>query len=76
MAAIVYAQTEKSTATVAISQRYVLFTGTYLSSTGAGAVSLQGVFKLDVSTGRTWEYVEGFDSQKKLVTRWAPISEP
>jgi hypothetical protein len=60
----------------AINGNYALSSGQFTAIGKAGTTStLQGVFKIDTVTGRTWLYDNLQDDQGKIHTGWRLISE-
>jgi hypothetical protein len=56
--------------------RFQLFQGSFYASGSAGAVHLEGVFRIDSETGKTWIYEQQSVSGKGWDTWvWIPVNE-
>ncbi len=54
--------------------RYQLFQGRYVvNSRGSGGAEVNGVFRIDTTTGKADGYYAGTNKEGKYVEGWAPI---
>ena len=55
--------------------RFVLFQSNYEVGGATKVFEEKAVFEIDRTTGATWLFVSGYDSQHELKLRWVPIED-
>jgi hypothetical protein len=67
---------QKTQTRTATTGRYQLFQGSFYASGAAGAAHLEGVFRIDSETGKTWIYEQqGLAGKGWDTWVWIPVNE-
>lgn len=53
--------------------RYQLFQGSFTNAVENASVPGTEVFKIDTETGRSWIFISGLTTDKKLISAWREI---